>query len=298
MTRHRAADRGLRGRAERHAVEPARRGGRLPADQRGAAGRGVPAVREPGRRAVRLHGRPVHARRGHAVTPRPLHEDDSYMRLTKTIDLTSVAAAQTRSCSSSSRSTPRPNYDHVIVEARTAGQDNWTTLPEPQRRDAARRPGRVLRPGLPARAAPVPAPLPAGAAAGLRRAGHVRRRGTRSRARPAAGRSVAFDLSAYAGQQVELSITYVTDPGTGGVGAFVDDTKVVVGGADDAADGFEGATSTWTVRRPARGQPAERRQLGDRPAGRELLRRHVDRRHAAARASGSSRSRPRPTARR
>ena len=42
---------------------------------------------------------------------------------------------------------------------------------------------------------------------------------------------VAFDLSGYAGQ-VELHITYVTDPSAGGVGAFVDDTRVVIDGVD------------------------------------------------------------------
>ena len=66
---------------------------------------------------------------------------------------------------------------------------------------------------------------------------------------------VAIDLSAYAGKQVELNITYVTDPSTGGVGAFVDDTRIVVGGATLSADGFEGATSTWTVTGPPAGSP-------------------------------------------
>ena len=42
---------------------------------------------------------------------------------------------------------------------------------------------------------------------------------------------VTFDLSAYAGQQVEVSISYVTDPSTGGEGAFIDDTEVLVDGA-------------------------------------------------------------------
>jgi hypothetical protein len=66
---------------------------------------------------------------------------------------------------------------------------------------------------------------------------------------------VTFDLSDYAGEQVELSITYMTDPGTGGVGVFVDDTKIIVGGAVTQADGFEGATSTWTVGGPPQGSP-------------------------------------------
>ena len=56
----------------------------------------------------------------------------------------------------------------------------------------------------------------------------------------------AFDLTNYLGGQVEVVISYVTDPASGGVGAFVDDTAVDVDGVVDA-DGFEGATSTWTV---------------------------------------------------
>jgi hypothetical protein len=55
------------------------------------------------------------------------------------------------------------------------------------------------------------------------------------------------------GDEVEVSITYVTDPATGGIGAFVDDTKVTVDGNVDA-DGFEGDTS-WTVGGPPAGSP-------------------------------------------
>ncbi|MGH2792510.1 MAG: zinc carboxypeptidase, partial [Actinomycetota bacterium] len=62
----------------------------------------------------------------------------------------------------------------------------------------------------------------------------------------------AVDLSGFAGDEVEVAISYVTDPNTGGVGAFVDDTHVIVDGVD-SADGFEGATSTWTVGGPPAG---------------------------------------------
>ena len=37
------------------------------------------------------------------------------------------------------------------------------------------------------------------------------------------------------------------DPSTGVVGAFLDDTALVVDGVETQQDGFEGATSTWTV---------------------------------------------------
>ena len=48
----------------------------------------------------------------------------------------------------------------------------------------------------------------------------------------------------------------MSDPSTGGVGAFVDDTRIVVGGSTVEADGFEGATSIWTVTGPPEGSPS------------------------------------------
>ncbi len=64
--------------------------------------------------------------------------------------------------------------------------------------------------------------------------------------------AVSYDLSAYAGQQIQVAISYVTDARVGGTGVFVDDTHVVIDAADDA-DGFEGATSTWSIAGPPAG---------------------------------------------
>ena len=66
---------------------------------------------------------------------------------------------------------------------------------------------------------------------------------------------VTFDLSAYAGQQVEVSISYVTDPSTGGAGVFVDDTKVLVDGAVKEQEGFEAGLGAWSVPGPPAGSP-------------------------------------------
>ena len=49
---------------------------------------------------------------------------------------------------------------------------------------------------------------------------------------------VAFDLSAFAGQQVEVVVSYVTDSFIGGVGVIVDDTRLTVGGVADAGRGL------------------------------------------------------------
>ena len=38
-------------------------------------------------------------------------------------------------------------------------------------------------------------------------------------------------MSVWEGHNVEVSISYVSNPGTGGAGLFVDETRLVVGGA-------------------------------------------------------------------
>ena len=68
-------------------------------------------------------------------------------------------------------------------------------------------------------------------------------------------KQVSFDLSAYAGQQVEVAISYVTDPGSGGVGVFVDDTRLVIGGAITQPEGFESGLGAWAIQGPPPGSP-------------------------------------------
>jgi hypothetical protein len=177
-----------------------------------------------------------------------VHADASYMRLTRTVDLSSASSGQLQFQLSAST---EPGYDHVIVEAHTVGQDDWTTLPDLNGATTTKPPAEC-------------APAPDGyllamhpflahylGGADCTAAGTS---GTWNSVTGSTGgwRQVAYDLSGFKGKQVELSISYVTDPGTGGVGAFVDDTRVVVDGVT-SADGFEGATSSWTVAGPPAG---------------------------------------------
>ena len=90
---------------------------------------------------------------------------------------------------------------------------------------------------------------------------HQRVPGTRSRAAPAAGARSAFDLSAYAGKQVEVSIAYVSDPFTGGTGLFIDDTKVTTTGGTLDAEGFESGLGPVDDRRRSRRQPGQRQRV-------------------------------------
>ncbi len=78
--------------------------------------------------------------------------------------------------------------------------------------------------------------------------------GTRSPETSEGWQQVAFDLLPYAGDDVEISVTYLTDPSTAGVGAFVDDTRVVIDGVE-TADGFEGADSVWAQGEAPEGSP-------------------------------------------
>ena len=65
-----------------------------------------------------------------------------------------------------------------------------------------------------------------------------------------------FDLSAYAGKSVEVSISYVTDPGSGGHGVLADEAALVVGGTATQTEGFETSLGVWSVAGPPAGSPA------------------------------------------
>ncbi|HEV2785476.1 MAG TPA: hypothetical protein VGV67_03730, partial [Solirubrobacteraceae bacterium] len=177
-----------------------------------------------------------------------VHEDDSYMRLTRTIDVPAGATAQLQFQLSLNS---EQAYDHLIVEAHAVGQDNWTTLPEVGGATSTAPPAECVAGGFLLTLHPFLTHYlggPTCTAPGTTGAWNSITGSTDG------WKQVAYDLSGFAGGQVEVSITYVTDPGTGGVGAFVDDTRVVVNDVADA-DGFEGETSDWTVAGAPAGSP-------------------------------------------
>ena len=169
-----------------------------------------------------------------------LHQDGSYMRLAKTVDLTGASAAQLRFQLSINT---EPSYDNVIVEAHTVGQDNWTTLADLNGGTQTSPPAECEPGGFLLQMHPFLAHYLGGP--GCTGPGTT---GTWNSFTATTGgwHQAAFNLTNYLGGQVEVVISYVTDPASGGVGAFVDDTAVEVDGVVDA-DGFEGATSTWSV---------------------------------------------------
>ena len=181
-----------------------------------------------------------------------VHTDDSYLRLARTVDLTNVQAGTPSQLQFQLSYDTEPGYDNVIVEAHTVGQDNWTTLPELG--------------GL--SSLDVPAECEAGFLIEEHPfLGHYLTQGDPCTATGTSGawnamtgnsggwQQVAFDLSGYDGQQVEVSVSYVTDPSSGGTGVVVDDTRVTVDGQTVDAEGFESGLGAWAVAPPPVGSP-------------------------------------------
>ncbi|MFG2342772.1 M14 family metallopeptidase [Streptomyces phaeochromogenes] len=182
------------------------------------------------------------------------HSDYAWNRLTRTIDLTGVTAAQAPTLRTQLLWDTEAGYDHAALEAHTAGADDWTTLPE--------------KGGATSTAVPVE--CEAGyfiqAHPALKRyltpgSAGCTATGTSGSWNSFTGASdgwqeVSFDLSAYAGKTVEVSLSYITDPGTGGHGVLADNASVVIGGTAGQTDGFETSLGAWSVPGPPEGSPA------------------------------------------
>ncbi|HEX6471529.1 MAG TPA: M14 family zinc carboxypeptidase [Streptosporangiaceae bacterium] len=180
------------------------------------------------------------------------HQDNLYRRLTRTVDLTGVPADQAPKLRAQLSYSTETGFDHVIVEAHTVGADDWTTLPDEGGRTRTT--------------------VPTECEQGYLLAGHpfllhyltggnpCTNTGTTGKWNSLTGTSngwvpVSYDLSAYAGKQVSVSISYVSDPGTGGTGLFIDDTKVTTSGGTLDAEGFESGLGPWTIEGAPPGSP-------------------------------------------
>ncbi|GAA2084833.1 M14 family metallopeptidase [Actinomadura alba] len=164
--------------------------------------------------------------------------DMSYKRLTRTVDLTGKSAGELTFGFSFDT---EAHWDHVFVEAHTVGSDDWTTLPDAnghtsqETGDSCASGWRTIHPMTTHYQGADCSPT-----------------GTTGVWHAASGKSNGWqdwkiDLSAYAGKQVELSITYASDWGTQGIGAFIDDAKVTADGATVAETSFETDLGGWTI---------------------------------------------------
>jgi murein tripeptide amidase MpaA len=175
--------------------------------------------------------------------------DVSYKRLMRTIDLTSVTAADSPTLTFRISYDTEPDWDFVFVEAHTVGADDWTTLPDANGHTDANTGESCpegwfeLHPWLERYQ-------------GSDCSGSNPSTGGEWNAH--SGRSAGWeewqiDLSAYAGSAIEISISYASDWSFQGLGAFVDQVAV---STEPGVESFEAGLGAWTVAGPPEGSAA------------------------------------------
>jgi hypothetical protein len=175
--------------------------------------------------------------------------NQSYKRLTRTIDLTGVSETDAPSLSFQISHDTEPGWDFVLVEAHTVGEENWTTLPEvndhTQNDTGQSCPAGwfELHPWLERYQGPDCSGTNAE---------------TGGEWNAASGRSPGwqrweFDLTEYAGQEVELSISYASDWGVQGIGVFVDQIEVSTGEGNTSFEDDDDLMDGWDIPGPPEG---------------------------------------------
>ncbi|MFF3321704.1 M14 family zinc carboxypeptidase [Streptomyces sp. NPDC002889] len=184
------------------------------------------------------------------------HLNGSWMRLSRTIDLSGTATADKPALAMALSFNTEPGYDNAVLEVHTVGQDDWTTLPDTGGGTSTTVPTQCDG-GFYVNQHPFLRHYLTVGADGCTASGTT---GSWNSFTGASNgwRATSFDLSAYAGKQIEVSLSYITDPGDGGRGVFVDDTMLVTGGGEQVTDGFEASLGPWAAAGPAQGSPALR----------------------------------------
>jgi hypothetical protein len=173
--------------------------------------------------------------------------DQNYKRLMRTVDLTGATTAELRFNTSYQT---EADWDFMFVEAHEVGTDNWTTLPDANGHTATAA-GDSCAEGWVDELHPFLAHY-------VGEGTTCAATGTTGEWNAASGPSNGWtewvvDLSAYAGKQVELSISYATDWSTEGLGVFVDNVRISADNAPVATTSFETDLGGWTVPGPPEG---------------------------------------------
>jgi hypothetical protein len=178
--------------------------------------------------------------------------DVSYKRLMRTIDLTSVAPEDNPTLTFRFSYDTEPDWDFVFVEAHTVGEDNWTTLPDvnghtdPSTGESCLEGWFELHPWLER----YQGPDCSGSNPETGGEWHA------SSGRSGEWEEWTVDLSAYAGKQVEVSISYASDWVFQGLGAFVDSIEVSTGEGSTSFEEDDDPMDGWVVAGPPPGSAA------------------------------------------
>ncbi|MFF2494210.1 M14 family zinc carboxypeptidase [Agromyces sp. NPDC058064] len=166
--------------------------------------------------------------------------DVSYKRLTRTIDVPAAGGELSFWTSYDTEA----EWDHVAVEAHTPGEDDWTTLPDlngstsDSTGQSCPAGWRELHPQLDHYQTYDEAAVSC-TATGSSGSWHA------ASGNSGGWRQWTVDLDAYAGGQVEVSIAYISDWSTQGLGVFVDDIQAPT--ADGTTSFENGDTGGWEV---------------------------------------------------
>ena len=173
--------------------------------------------------------------------------DESWKRLTRTVDLTGATSG---SLSFQTSFEAESDYDYVLVEAHTVGADDWTTLPDANGHTSTST-GSSCTDGW-VELHPFVAHY---------QGADCSPTGTTGSWNAATGDSGGWqewniDLTPYAGKQVEVSISYVSDWFVQERGVSLDDVRVLADGGLVSETSFEDGFGGWAVAPP----PAESSQ--------------------------------------
>jgi Zinc carboxypeptidase len=172
--------------------------------------------------------------------------DVSYKRLTREIAVPAAGGSLTFWTSYDTEL----HWDHLFVEARTPGEDDWTTLPDTNGHtsqdtgDSCPAGWRDLHPQLD-HYQTLNADgtcSPTGSSGGAWHAASGNSSGWQQ---------WSINLSAYAGETVEISIAYASDWAVQGIGVFVDDITL----PDGTSTSFETGLDGWAIGEPAGSAP-------------------------------------------
>ena len=180
-------------------------------------------------------------------------DDAVFKRLRREIDLTGKTSGELSFRTSFDL---EDGWDHVFVEVHEVGSDDWTTLPDANG-NTTQDTGDSCPPASPNSNWQSLHPHLA----------HYQTitgqhecvpTGTTGEWNAATGNSNGWqdwriDLSAYAGKQIEVSISVASDPASLGLGLWLDDTKVTLDGATVAETSFETDEGGWTIGPPPEG---------------------------------------------
>ena len=172
-------------------------------------------------------------------------DSQAFKRLRREVDLTGASSG---SLSFKFSADLEPDWDYMAVEVREVGTEDWTTLPAAD----------VTTQGT-------GQSCPSGWSTGsnslhpqlqhyqtVNADGTCAPSGTTGEWNAFTGNSEGWqdwtaDLNEYAGKNIEVSISVITDWGTLGLGVWVDDATVTVDGAQESFDDFEAGTGEWQL---------------------------------------------------